>query len=65
MDAYEVGLKAKFLDNAVTLNVAGFHEEFTNFQVLEFTGAQFTTFNVPLAKSTGVELKRFFVPATI
>ncbi len=62
VDAYEVGLKAKFLDNAVTLNVAGFHEEFTNFQVLEFTGAQFTTFNVPVAKSTGVELETVIRP---
>lgn len=63
VDAYEVGLKAKFLDNAVTLNVAGFHEEFSNFQVLEFTGAQFTTFNVPVAKSTGVELETVIRPS--
>lgn len=63
VDAYEVGLKAKFLDNAVTLNVAGFHEEFTDFQVLEFTGAQFTTFNVPLAKSTGVEIETVIRPS--
>ncbi|WP_422345055.1 TonB-dependent receptor domain-containing protein [Parasphingorhabdus sp.] len=62
VDAYEVGLKAKFLDNAVTLNVAGFHEEFTDFQVLEFTGAQFTTFNVPSAKSTGVEIETVIRP---
>lgn len=62
VDAYEVGLKAKFLDNAVTLNVAGFHEEFTNFQVLEFTGAQFTTFNVPSAKSTGFEIETVIRP---
>lgn len=63
VDAYEVGLKAKFLDNAVTLNLAGFHEEFSNFQVLEFTGAQFTTFNVPVAKSTGVELETVIRPS--
>ncbi|MEP2987690.1 MAG: TonB-dependent receptor [Parasphingorhabdus sp.] len=63
VDAYEVGLKAKFLDNAVTLNVAGFHEEFSNFQVLEFTGAQFTTFNVPVAKSTGVEIETVIRPS--
>ncbi len=62
VDAYEVGLKAKFLDNAVTLNVAGFHEEFTDFQVLEFTGAQFTTFNVPSAKSTGIEIETVIRP---
>ncbi|WP_417622568.1 TonB-dependent receptor [Parasphingorhabdus sp.] len=64
VDAYEVGLKAKFLDNAVTLNLAGFHEKFSNFQVLEFTGAQFTTFNVPIAKSTGVELETVIRPSS-
>lgn len=63
VDAYEVGLKGKFLDNAVTLNIAGFHEEFSNFQVLEFTGAQFTTFNVPVVKSTGVELETVIRPS--
>ncbi|NMW31057.1 TonB-dependent receptor [Altererythrobacter sp. RZ02] len=62
VDAYEVGVKAKFLDNAVTLNMAAFHEEFSDFQVLEFTGAQFTTFNVNSAKSTGVELESVIRP---
>ncbi len=62
VDAYEVGLKGKFLDNAVTLNIAAFHQEFTNFQVLEFTGAQFQTFNVPSAKTTGVEIETVLRP---
>lgn len=62
VDAYEVGLKARLLDNAVTLNVAGFHQEFSNFQVLEFTGAQFETFNVPTAKTTGVEIESTIRP---
>ena len=63
VDAYEVGLKAKFLDRAVTLNVAAFREEFQNFQVLEFTGAQFTTFNVPKANSTGIEIETVIRPS--
>jgi outer membrane receptor protein involved in Fe transport len=62
VDAYEVGVKAKLIDDAVTLNIAGFHEEFTNFQVLEFTGAQFTTFNVASAKSTGIEIESLINP---
>ncbi|MEP3225453.1 MAG: TonB-dependent receptor [Parasphingorhabdus sp.] len=62
VDAYEIGLKAKFLDGAVTFNLAGFHEEFSNFQVLEFTGAQFETFNVPTALSTGVEIESVIRP---
>lgn len=49
VDAYEVGMKSKLWDNRLTLNVAGFIEKFENFQVLEFTGAQFQTFNVPKA----------------
>lgn len=63
VDAYEVGLKGKFLDNAVTLNIAAFHQEFSNFQVLEFTGAQFTTFNVPTVLSTGVEIESVIRPS--
>ncbi|WP_336986871.1 TonB-dependent receptor [Altererythrobacter aquiaggeris] len=63
VDAYEIGLKAKLLDNRVTLNLAGFREEFSNFQVLEFTGTAFQTFNVPKAISTGVELETVIRPS--
>ncbi|VWX56063.1 TonB-dependent receptor [Sphingorhabdus sp. 109] len=63
VNAYEIGLKAKFLDNAVTLNVAAFREEFKNFQVLEFTGAQFETFNVPKAETQGVEIESTIRPS--
>ncbi|QZD93147.1 TonB-dependent receptor [Qipengyuania xiapuensis] len=63
VDAYEAGLKAQALDDALTLNVAVFHEEFSDFQVLEFTGAQFTTFNVPRALTTGVEIETVWRPS--
>ncbi len=59
VDAYEIGLKSKLADGRITLNVAGFWEDFTDFQVLEFTGAQFQTFNVPKARSRGVEVETF------
>jgi len=62
VDAYEIGMKSKFFDNMLTLNVAAFFEEFTNFQVLEFTGAQFETFNVPLAETKGVEIETVLRP---
>ncbi len=62
VDAYEFGVKAQFFDRAVTANIAVFHEEFSDFQVLEFTGAQFTTFNVASAKSTGFELETVIRP---
>lgn len=62
VDAYEIGLKSQFLDDAVTFNVAGFYEEFSNFQVLEFTGTAFQTFNVPKAESRGVEIETLIRP---
>ncbi len=62
VDAYELGVKSSFLNDAVTLNLAAFHMDFTNFQVLEFTGTAFETFNVPLARSTGVELEGLIRP---
>jgi iron complex outermembrane recepter protein len=63
VNSYEIGLKAKLLDNAMTLNIAGFREEFSNFQVLEFTGAQFQTFNVPKALTQGVEIETLIRPS--
>ena len=57
VDAFELGLKSRLADGRVTFNVAAFYEDFSNFQVLEFTGAQFQTFNVPSAESIGVEIE--------
>lgn len=57
VDAYEIGLKSKWADGRVTLNLAAFLQDFTDFQVLEFTGAQFETFNVPKAESIGLEIE--------
>lgn len=62
VDAYELGVKSKLLDGRMTLNVAAFLENFTNFQVLEFTGAQFQTFNVPKAETQGVEIETVLQP---
>ena len=57
VNAYEIGVKTKFLNNTVTANLAVFKQDLSDFQVLEFTGVQFVTFNVDKAKSTGVELE--------
>ncbi|MEM6267258.1 MAG: TonB-dependent receptor, partial [Pseudomonadota bacterium] len=62
VDAYEIGLKSRFLDDAVTLNIAAFIEEFTDFQVLEFTGSAFVTFNVPRAETSGIEIESVIRP---
>lgn len=55
IDAFEIGVKTTLLDGRGTLNIALFHQELSDFQVLEFTGVAFTTFNVPSATSTGFE----------
>jgi len=57
VDSIEAGIKADLFDGRVRTNLAIFHSEFSDFQVLEFTGVQFTTFNVDEAISTGVELE--------
>lgn len=57
VDAYEFGVKSSLFNDKVTANLAVFHMEMTDFQVLEFTGVQFQTFNVASAKSTGAELE--------
>ncbi len=62
VDAYEIGLKTRLINDAVTFNLALFHEEFQNFQVLEFTGTAFETFNVPKAISKGIEIETLIRP---
>jgi iron complex outermembrane receptor protein len=57
VDSYELGIKSSLLNDRVTANLAVFHMDMTDFQVLEFTGVQFQTFNVASAKSTGAELE--------
>lgn len=57
IDAYELGLKATLFGGDGTLNIAAFHQDLSNFQVLEFTGVAFQTFNVPTALATGFEVE--------
>lgn len=63
VDAYELGVKAQSADRSVTVNVAAFYEKFSDFQVLEFTGTAFATFNVPKANTRGVEIESLLRPA--
>jgi iron complex outermembrane receptor protein len=39
VNAYEVGLKSRFLDNRVQLNLAGFYYDYTNQQIAQIIGA--------------------------
>lgn len=56
IDVWEMGVKADLLEGRARANLAVFRQELEGFQVLEFTGVQFRTFNVGKAKSTGFEL---------
>lgn len=62
VDAYEIGVKGQTANGDLTVNVAAFYEKFTDFQVLEFTGTAFETFNVPKADTKGVEIEGLFRP---
>ena len=59
IDAYEVGIKATILGGRGRANFAFFYNELANFQVLEFTGTQFQTFNVDDVTATGMEAELF------
>ena len=55
VDTFELGFKSTLADGRVRFNVTGFWSEFDNFQVLEFTGTRFQTFNVDDVSSKGFE----------
>ncbi len=57
IDAWEVGLKTDLFDRRVRVNSALFWQDLEDFQVLEFTGVQFITFNVDKARSRGAEVE--------
>ena len=57
VDAYELGAKATL--GRMNFNIALFHMDMSDFQLLEFDGIRFRTFNVPSVKSTGAEIEVF------
>ncbi|MEM7728759.1 MAG: TonB-dependent receptor [Pseudomonadota bacterium] len=57
IDAWEAGMKSTLADGRIRFNVTGFHQSMDDFQVLEFTGTRFQTFNVQDVTSTGVEVE--------
>ena len=59
IDSYEIGVKSTILDGRGRANFAFFYNELSNFQVLEFTGTQFQTFNVDDVTAKGVEAELF------
>lgn len=59
IDAYEAGLKLTILQGRGRANFSFFYNELQDFQVLEFTGTQFQTFNVDDVTAKGVEAELF------
>ncbi|MEL7284111.1 MAG: TonB-dependent receptor [Pseudomonadota bacterium] len=57
IDAWEFGLKSTLFDGRARANIAVFHQDLEDFQVLEFTGIRFQTFNVGKAEASGIELE--------
>lgn len=62
IDSWELGLKSDLFDRRMRVNLAVFDYDIEDFQVLEFTGVQFVTSNVPKAQSKGVEIEALALP---
>lgn len=56
VDAFEVGLKTSFFDNALTANLAIFSNEYENYQLNTFNGVSFQLATIPEVTSEGAEL---------
>ncbi|HEY6640646.1 TonB-dependent receptor [Povalibacter sp.] len=56
VDSYELGLKTQWADNTILLNIAGFYQDYTDFQLNTFTGVQFVVTSLPKVNSQGVDL---------
>lgn len=57
VDAYEIGVKAVFLDGRLTTNLALFYSDFEDFQLNTFTGTGFLISNTDEMISRGAELE--------
>ncbi|MFZ0270160.1 TonB-dependent receptor [Caulobacter sp.] len=56
VDSYEIGMKNTLFNRTVLLNVTGFYQKFTDFQLNTFLGTSFAVRSVPEVKSKGVDV---------
>lgn len=56
-DAYEVGIKSTVLGGSTTMNLTGFYQQITDYQLNAFNGFNFITQNIPDVISQGVEFE--------
>ena len=56
VDAYELGLKATWLEGDLILNAAAFYQDFRNFQLNAYTGVTFVVTAIPEVISRGADI---------
>ena len=57
LTAYEAGVKSRWLDDRLQLNLAAFYSDYTDMQLTSFTGTVSATLNAGKAKIDGAELE--------
>lgn len=70
VDAYEIGLKSKFFDNRVLLNIAAFRSDYDNLQVTSYTPIGANVYlqsvrNAASSRSQGIEVESQLLIAPI
>lgn len=60
VESYEVGAKTTLLDRRLLANIAGFWQEYTDFQLNTYTGVSFVVTSIPKVVSKGVDLDLLF-----
>ena len=55
VDSYEIGLKNTLFNRSVLLNISGFYQKFTDFQLNTFLGTSFAVRSIPEVTSQGVD----------
>lgn len=57
VNAFEIGVKGRFLDNRLRASLAAFREDFNDLQVTSFQGTQFVVGNAAQVRSQGIEFE--------
>jgi outer membrane receptor protein involved in Fe transport len=62
VDSFEIGTKTTLANRKLYLNLAGFYQDFTNYQLNAFNGFFFSVFPVPEVTSKGVDFDLLYRP---
>jgi len=63
VDSFEIGFKARLLDNTLTLNGAIYYQELEDYQQNSFDGLNFTVRNAATVEGKGFELDYMYAPS--